>query len=331
MTWRPFVLALAAAPLLMAATSATPVTVVAPGQVVTAALRQALTRRMATAGLAATFSAWDGKLPTLQRRAASGGVEPDVLLMPEAAALSACAEGLLRTLAPDDARCVTPGFAAALVLAWDKTRDPTPPDWQDFWDVARYPGKRGLPRQARGTLEIALMADGVAPADVYRTLAGRTGVERAFRKLDQLRPYVVWWTDGDAATRALTAGGVLMTVAPARYEAAQGGTAAAAGQQWNAALLEQLDWAVPLRAPDPGAAWRFLRLQQDAAWQAAVTLSTPIVGLAPGVQDAIADDLLARTPAAPTRALHMLPIDGAFWRDHADLEGRFGAWVAQNG
>src|SRR5208283_5467297 len=66
----------------------------------------------------------------------------------------------------------------------------------------------------RGNLEFALMADGVAPADVYKTLSTSEGVDRAFRKLDQLKPYIEWWsTDADSA-HILASGDVLMTSAP---------------------------------------------------------------------------------------------------------------------
>ena len=70
---------------------------------------------------------------------------------------------------------------------------PGHPGWADFWDVAKYPGKRGLRRSAETNLEFALLADGVAPGDVYKTLRTSEGVDRAFRKLDQLKPYIVWW------------------------------------------------------------------------------------------------------------------------------------------
>ena len=68
--------------------------------------------------------------------------------------------------------------------------------------MAKYPGKRGLRKGVQGNLEIALMADGVAPGDVYRTLRGSDGVARAFRKLDQLKPYLVFWPIGDRTPSA---------------------------------------------------------------------------------------------------------------------------------
>ena len=95
------------------------------------------------------------------------------------------------------------------------TSFPRTPGWADFWDVAKYPGKRGLHRGVRGNLEFALIADGVSPGDVYKVLATSEGVDRAFRKLDQLKPYIVWWQDDAEAARILASGDVLMTSASA--------------------------------------------------------------------------------------------------------------------
>ncbi len=317
-----------------------PISVAVPGGALTEALRLSLAKYLAAADLPANFAPWDGELSTLQQREASSGGEPDILLAPTAVVLAACREGLLipldwsalgvRSDHPDASTCGLPGFKTSLVLAWDKTRDQTAPGWGDFWDVARYPGKRGLPLRARGTLEIALMADGVATADVYRVLASGDGVARAFRKLDQLRPYVVWWTDGDVATRALRSGRVLMTAAPATYGGVTGGQtgSASVGQQWAQALGDTLSWAVPRRATHLAAAWQFLRQQQQPEWQAGVTSFVPVIGAARGVESAIGDDLLARTAAAPHRAEQMLAIDDAFWGDHPELSSRFETWLA---
>jgi putative spermidine/putrescine transport system substrate-binding protein len=196
--------------------------------------------------------------------------------------------------------------------------------------VARFPGKRGLPRQARGTLEIALMADGVGIADVYRVLGSAGGVARAFRKLDQLRPYVAWWTDGDAARRALTSRAVMMTLAPAAFDEpapARGGPIVA--QQWSQSLTELLSWTMPRRGSDAAEeeALSFLEVEQEPLFQAAVTRLTPVLGAAPGAMAVLAADLLADTQAAPGRAKATLRIDDAFWRDHTDLSARFDTWL----
>ncbi len=71
--------------------------------------------------------------------------------------------------------CGLGAVIATTVLAWDKDKLPVAPSWSDFWDVAKYPGKRGLHKGVRGNLEFALMADGVAPGDVYRRWQLRRG------------------------------------------------------------------------------------------------------------------------------------------------------------
>src|SRR6185312_8736139 len=115
----------------------------------------------------------------------------------------------------------------------------------DFWDVAKYPGKRGLRKGVRANLEIALLADGVAQADVYKTLATNDGVDRAFRKLDQLKPYIEWWQSEADPSRILASGDVLMTSAPSGeiVTAAEKGHRAF-GVQFANSLYEVDSWGI---------------------------------------------------------------------------------------
>ena len=68
-----------------------------------------------------------------------------------------------------------------------------PSSWADFWDVKKFPGNRSLclsdsPR----TLIFALLADGVPRDQLYPL-----DIDRAFKKLDQIKPHVkVWWREG---------------------------------------------------------------------------------------------------------------------------------------
>lgn len=73
----------------------------------------------------------------------------------------------------------------------------------DIFDTQRFPGKRCMYKypQYGGTLEVALLADGV-PADQLYPL----DVDRALRKLDTIKNDILWWSDGDTASRMLTSG-----------------------------------------------------------------------------------------------------------------------------
>ena len=54
-------------------------------------------------------------------------------------------------------------FVWSTVLAYNADKLKTAPtSWADFWDTKTFPGKRGLRKGAKYTLEFALMADGVA-------------------------------------------------------------------------------------------------------------------------------------------------------------------------
>ena len=55
-------------------------------------------------------------------------------------------------------------FVWSTALAYNGDRLKTAPaGWADFWDVKKFPGKRGMRKGAQYNLEFALMADGVAP------------------------------------------------------------------------------------------------------------------------------------------------------------------------
>ena len=85
-------------------------------------------------------------------------------------------------------------FVWSTVMAYNGDKIKTAPTtWADFWDLKKYPGKRGMRKGARYNLEFALMADGVKPADVYKVLATKDGADRAFKKLTALKPNIQWW------------------------------------------------------------------------------------------------------------------------------------------
>ena len=101
----------------------------------------------------------------------------------------------------------------ATVVGYDGSRfeGDRPAGLADFFDVKKFPGKRGLRRDPRVAMEWALMADGVAPAEVYATLETEEGQARAFGVLDRIRTSLVWWTSGSEPVQLLDSGEVAMT------------------------------------------------------------------------------------------------------------------------
>lgn len=258
---------------------------------------------------------WDGSLTTLRDAALAQKPVWLTAMIDNTTLYAACRDGIVQTLPAlpiSDRSRSTPGspcgIAAgeeSIVLAWDRGRlGDDAPNWGDFWDIARHPGKRALRLDPRGTLEIALMADGVAPGDVYTVLASPAGVDRAFRKLDQLRPYLVWWRTPAEATRIMSSGAALMLSTP-HDRLADLGEKATFAAQWRQSLRQKVSWAIPRNVP-PEQAEAVIRMLRD---------QTP---LHDDTQDAPQDG----------RDIRALSVSDSFWAiNYYALQKRFQTWL----
>jgi putative spermidine/putrescine transport system substrate-binding protein len=216
-------------------------------------------------------------------------------------------------------------------LAWDHDKFQATPTWADFWDVAKFPGKRGLEKSVRGVLEFALLADGVAPGDIYKTLGNSEGVDRAFRKLDQLKPYIVWWQSPAEAAKILGSGDVLMTTTPSNVVVmANQIEKRNIGIQFAASLYEPRSWAVMKGDPNLREAQQFLYITGAASLQARLFRVSGNAGMAKGVNDWLTPEQQALSPTLPANANGAIRVDTTFWHDNlAKLRTRFDAWLAQ--
>ena len=285
---------------------------------------------------------WEGGIDALRAQAKAPDNDWGLVLVDPDELAAGCGEGLFEKLdwstvggkdhympqAVSD--CGLGAVLSNTVLAWDRDKFPVTPTWADFWDVAKYPGKRGLRKGVRGNLEIALMADGVAPGDVYKTLGTSDGIDRAFRKLDQLKPYIVWWGTETEAARILSSGDVLMTSAPSGQIAAKGhNDHRNFGVQFAGSLYEMLSWAIIKGTPQLRAAQQFLYFTGMPAVEWRLLKASGDLGLSKGVNDGLAPDLLAVSPTNPANLSGALRLDTGFWRDNqAKLRPRFDEWLA---
>jgi putative spermidine/putrescine transport system substrate-binding protein len=73
-------------------------------------------------------------------------------------------------------------------ISWITERYPEgkhPTDFKELWDVEKFPGRRTFRARPFEMLEMALVADGVPPKEVYPL-----DVERAFKACDRIKPHV---------------------------------------------------------------------------------------------------------------------------------------------
>ncbi|MCU0869666.1 MAG: extracellular solute-binding protein [Burkholderiales bacterium] len=228
--------------------------------------------------------------------------------------------------------CGVGAFMWSTVMAYDTSRFPGggPKTWADFWDVKRFPGKRGLRKGARYALEFALLADGVKPADVYKVLATRDGADRAFRRLTELAPHLQWWEAGAQPVQWLVANDVAITSAyNGRIDAArrEGRPLAVV---WAGSLYDFDYWAVPKGSPNRDLALRYIATAGVPDHQAAFARLMPYGPTVPQAVARIDAETLKHLPSTPANMTDALKFDARFWADQGEvLEKRFAAWAAR--
>lgn len=302
---------------------------------------------------------YNGGLAEIKAQVEANNVSWDVVDVELSDAVKGCDEGLLEPIdksilapAPDGSpaekdflpgtltECAVTTIIWSTVFAYDDSRigDKKPTKIADFFDTKTWPGKRGIRKNPKTTLEMALMADGVPTDQVYATLETPEGVDRAFAKLDTIKKDIIWWDAGAQPPQLLADGEVVMTNA---YN----------GRIFNAAVTEKkafvivwdgqiwdLDmWAMPKGGKNQEAALKFIafstdtqRLADQAKWIAygpARKSSIPLLGkhAEAGV------DMAPHMPTAPENFKNALQTGYEFWADNQDsLNERFNAWLARN-
>ena len=174
---------------------------------------------------------WEGNIAELSAMVEKRQFKADVIDMELPVAVQACRQNLLEKIDPAilpagadgvaAARDFVPGaigpcWVGAMVYAQVMVHGPdlkrAPATLADFFDTKKFPGKRALSRAApKFNLEMALLADGVAPGDVYKTLQTSAGLDRAFAKLAALKP--IWAHDSLGALGWLKNGQAVMATA----------------------------------------------------------------------------------------------------------------------
>jgi putative spermidine/putrescine transport system substrate-binding protein len=211
---------------------------------------------------------------------------------------------------------------------------PQPKTWADFWDVQKFPGRRGLYNGPNFSLEVALLADGVEPARLYPL-----DVERAFKKLALIKPHVAkWWDAGAQAPQLLIDGEAAAVMAyNGRLEGAiEGG--AQIGYSWEGALTYHDLSIIPKGAPHLDSALAALSFMYEPNIAAAISEKTRYPIPSTLVWEAAPKGKRDRWPNAPSNASQLVKMDFLWWAQPApggggktlqeSLGERFAAFVA---
>lgn len=233
-------------------------------------------------------------------------------------------------------KCSVGGSFWSSLIAYDRTRfaGNVPSRIEDFFDTARFAGKRGLPRHPRYVLEMALMADGVAPGAVYRELETEAGVSRAFAKLDTIRDSIVWLVSAREPVSLLASRKVSMAVGfSGRFFTETAGRDTAIDLLWDGQIYDLDVWVIPKSTTHMPTALEFLSfaLRTDVmARQARLLPYGPsrrsAVRLV-GNSDTLGIDLSRFLPTAEPNFNRALHGDEAWWtKNGVRMLERFRDW-----
>jgi putative spermidine/putrescine transport system substrate-binding protein len=220
-------------------------------------------------------------------------------------------------------------FAASVystVLAYRKDAFKTdhPTTWSDFWDVKRFPGPRSLRNHPVDNLEFALLVDGVAPDKIYPI-----DMDRAFKKLDEIKPFVtVWWTTGAQPAQLLLdkevvlASGwngrffdLLMKEAPIDIE-------------WNGGALKQGSFVIPKGAKDAYWGQKFLAVMTDPKLEAIYADALGYPGLNADSIQFVDPKITPLLPTEPRNMKKQFWISDKWWADNgAQAIERWNQWM----
>lgn len=235
------------------------------------------------------------------------------------AVAGACKEkGLLRTIG-----------GGTLVYSKKAFPNGGPTTWADFWDLKKYPGPRAFPNYGAPwwVLQAALSADGVPNDKLYPL-----DLDRAFKKLDEIKPAVkVWWKSGDQSQQIMRDGEVVaaMMWSGRAYSLVHQGLPLEVS--WKSAPENIAMWGVLKGAPNSEAAMKFLdffatRPEAHVAFGNVISYDT----LNKGALELLKPEERKNRAIDPENAKVIAPVD-AKWvaENRAAVIERWNAWLAK--
>jgi len=301
---------------------------------------------------------YSGGLAEVKAQVEAKNVKWDLVDVEMSDAVRGCDEGLLEPIdpsilppAPDGTpamkdfipgsvtECAVPTIVWSTIYAYDNTKFPgaKPTTMADFFNVKKFPGKRGMRKLPKANLEMALIADGVSNKDVYKVLNTKAGVDRAFKKMDSIKDSVVWWEAGAQPPQLLADGEVVMTTAyNGRIFNAQVEEKKPFTIVWDGQVFDLDLWVIPKGSKNKAEALKFIAFSTDTqrladqakyiSYGPARNSSIPMLGkhATAGV------DMGPHMPTAPANFKTAIQNDFEFWADKSDeLNERFNAWLTK--
>ena len=309
-------------------------------------------------GIEVLLEDYNGGLAQIRAQVDAGAVHWDVVDLEMPDARLACDEGLIEVLDladlpagvngeapaadyPEDSisECGVGTIFYSTIYAYNPAflKGEPPATIEDFFDLGKFPGRRGMRRTPLANLEFALLADGAPLGDVYALLETPEGVSRAFRKLDTIKDQVVWWEAGAQPPQLLADGEVIMSTA---YNGRIFNAQVLENQPfvivWDGQVLDTGILGIVTGTPRLDAAWKFVRFAGRPSSMSNISqyiAYSPVRLSARALVDKHLEtgvDMAGHMPTAPQNLARALPMDWRWWSENRDeMSERFSAWLAR--
>lgn len=214
-------------------------------------------------------------------------------------------------------------YATVLGYSTKAFPDGHPTTWAEFWDVEKFPGPRSLRDDPTDNLEYALMADGVAPEDLYPL-----DVDRAFAKLDEIAPHItVWWSSGQQPAQLLLDGEVVLASGwnGRFYNLIKDG--APLDIEWNEGMIKLSAYGIPKGSPTACWGQHYLQVMTDPKRQAVYAEEIGYPGLHLESHKYVDEKLAPYLPTAPGIIENLVWTDLEWWTEHGpEVKERWNLW-----
>jgi len=300
-------------------------------------------------GSGVTVENYNGGLGEIKAQVEAGNVTWDVVDVLPDQAITGCDEGLFAKVdqsefigdlvTPPVSECVVPQIFWAYTAFYSKSAFPgkKPKNIKDFFNVEKFPGKRGIHTWANALIEMALVADGVKASKVYDVMSTPEGIDRAFAKLDTIKDHVVFWSSGSKPLELVSSGEVVMSLA---YNGRVGAAILSEGKNfeyiWDAQVLEQEYLVVIKGSKNVDEAKEFVAHASSAESLALQAKYIPYGPMRPSSIGIIKKgepyfhtgvNIMPHMPTRPKVLKRSIIADPFWWADNgAEVHERFGAW-----
>ena len=221
-----------------------------------------------------------------------------------------------------------PAYAVAMVNAFaagPSVALARPENWAAWWDRTAFPGNRALKKGAVGTFEIALLSDGVLPADLYpldfgraidrlRAISGRV-VNRWWEATSQPIEWLAWGRADYASAWSHHAWLAIVDGYPLDWG-------------WEQALVTTNDWVMPVGSRAGEIAADFVGFATQPAMQAAMARAVGVGPVGAAAFEGMDPVLAATLPTAPDHRGGLIEIDATWWATNlVPAQAAFNDWL----